>query len=380
MVLDVEPCTVLVYDAVDLNLIWVIMSEWEKIRQDIDKIDGQIVKLLNKRARLAVQIAEIKREGKSPMFIPARENEILSRVGELNRGPLSSKALKNVFSEIFSATRSVEQDIKVSCLGPAGSFSHLAALCIFGLSCEHILEPGFDIVFGDVEKGVANFGVVPIENTIEGTVGQTLDLFIESDVNIFGEFYLDIHQNLLSKARSLDKVKILYTHSMPLGQCRKWVAQNLPSVSIIQASSSSAAAALASKDSKSAAIGAEDAAKIYGLKVLAKKIEEIKGNQTRFFIISQERSSRTGNDKTSIMFSIKDSSGALHKILRPFASKGINLSKIQSRPTRGAEWEYVFFVDFDGYVDDPDVKWALSRVKSQTAMLKVLGSYPNART
>jgi len=355
------------------------MSEWEKIRSEIDKIDESLVRLLNKRAKNGQRIAEVKSKIGSPVFLPARENEILRKVSKLNRGPLSGKALQNVFREIFSATRSVEQAIRVSCLGPEGTFSHLAARRIFGTSCEYSLEPGIDTVFHSVEKGTVHFGVVPVENTIEGTVGITHDMLMESNVQIYGELYFDIHQNLLSKAKDISKIKTLYTHPMPLAQSRGWIASNLPGVKVIDTSSTSEAARRAADSKDSAAIGAAEAAKIYGLNVLGKKIEDTKGNQTRFLVLSLDKSPRSGNDKTSIICAISDAVGALNDILRPFSAKGLNLSKIQSRPKRNVEWEYVFYIDFDGHADDPEVQAVLKKVEKQTALLKTLGSYPNAR-
>jgi len=355
------------------------MKDLNEIREEIDSIDEKLVALLNKRATLAQRIARIKKKSGSPVYIPARENHILKRVSELNGGPLSPEALKGVFREIFSATRSVEKEIKVACLGPAGTFSHLAATRLFGSSSIYSLEGGIDAVFKCVEKAGADFGVVPVENTIEGAIGQTMELLIESQVNIFGELYFDVHHNLLSNAAKLKDIKTLYTHYMPKGQCKKWVALNLPGVKIIETSSSTEAAAKAKNDKRGAAIGAAEAAAIYGLNVLAEKIEDMPGNQTRFFVISLDKAPRSGTDKTSIVFSIKDSVGALTKILKPFAAKQINLSKIQSRPRKLAGWEYVFFIDLDGHTDDPDVKWALSKVVSQTTFFKALGSYPNAK-
>lgn len=355
------------------------MSEWKKIRSEIDKIDESLVRVLNKRARCGQRIAELKSKIGSPVFLPARENEILKKVSGLNRGPLSGNALQNVFREIFSATRSVEQAIRISCLGPEGTFSHLASRRIFGATCEYVLESGIDTVFQSVEKGAVHFGVVPVENAIEGTVGITHDMLMESDVQIFAELYFDIHQNLLSKAKSLGKIKTLYTHPMPLAQSRSWIAHNLPGVRIIDTSSTSEAARLAAGSKDSAAIGAEEAAKIYGLDVLGKKIEDTKGNQTRFLVISLDKSPKSGNDKTSVICAMGDAVGALSKILKPFSAKGLNLSKIQSRPKRNAEWEYIFYIDFSGHRDDPDVKSVLKKVESQTVFLKILGSYPNAR-
>lgn len=355
------------------------MKDLAPVREKIDKIDEQIVALLNKRAGLALKVAEIKRKTDSPVYIPARENAILKRVCEMNAGPLSDKALQGVFREIFSATRSVEKDIKIACLGPEGTFSHLAALQQFGSSSLYLAEPGIDTVFRDVEKQIADFGVVPIENTLEGSISQSLDLLIESDVKVFAEIYFQVHHNLLSKAADIQDIKTLYSHYMPLGQCKNWVARNMPNVKIVDTSSSSDACIKALDDPDGAAIGAAQAAEIYRLPILANRIEDRTGNQTRFFVISYQEAAPTGQDKTSVLFSIKDSVGALHKIIKPFSEKGINLSKIQSRPMKTSQWEYVFFIDFDGHLKDPDVQWVLSRVKAQTTMFKELGSYPNAR-
>ncbi len=355
------------------------MKDLKALRYKIDRIDEKLVRLLNQRADLGKKIAGIKSRASSPIFLPAREAEILEKISKLNKGPLSDASFGHVFREIFSATRSVEKAMKIACLGPAGSFSHLATLRLFGSSSGQILENGIDMVFSDVERGIADYGVVPIENTIEGTVGQTLDLFIDSPVKIFAETYFQIHLNLLSKAEKLEDVKTLYTHYMPLGQCRGWINRNLPKARVIEASSTAEAAIKAKKNPKAAAIGAYEAAKIYGLEIIAEKIEEREGNQTRFLVISLKESPKSGADKTSILFSINDESGALHKILRPFAAKKLNLSKIQSRPSPQREWEYVFFVDFDGHKDSAEAKWVLKRIEPQTIFLKALGSYPNGR-
>jgi chorismate mutase/prephenate dehydratase len=349
------------------------------IREKIDQIDIKLIKLLNQRASLGIDIAKVKEKTGAPIFLPARENQILKKIIKVNKGPLSNSSLAHVFREIFSGTRAVEKTLKVSCLGPAGSFSHLAALRLFGQSSVHMLSSGIDMVFTNVERGTANFGLVPIENTIEGTVGQTLDLFIDSPVKIISETYYEIHLNLLSNVSKLDKIKTLYTHYMPLGQCRGWITRNIPSAKVVPTASSADAAINAKKTPNSASIGAHEAARIYGLKVLAERIEERQGNQTRFLVISMQDSPASGNDKTSIMFSTKDVSGALSNVLRPFATKGVNLSKIQSRPSPGKDWEYVFFADFTGHLDDPRVKWVMNKVKLQTSFLKSLGSYPAGR-
>lgn len=355
------------------------MKKLEDYRKEIDKIDERLLKLINKRAAIGVKIAEVKAKTGSPVFLPARERQILKKIAANNQGPLSAEAACNVFREIFSATRSVEKAMRISCLGPAGSFSHLATLRLFGASVESAFQGGIDMVFDDVEKGVADMGVVPIENSIEGAVGQTLDRFVTSPLKIFGETYLDIHLSLLSLAKKVKDVKTLYTHYMPLGQCRAWVGRNLPGVNIIETSSSAEASIRAREDKTAAALGAPEAAKIYGLGSLAERIEERQDNQTRFLVISRTESPKSGADKTSIIFSTRDEAGALYKILRPFADRGLNLTKIQSRPNPERNWEYVFFVDFDGHMESPEAKKALEKIRPRTVFLKVLGSYPSGR-
>ncbi len=355
------------------------MDDLKPLRAKIDKIDEKIVKLLNRRAGLGKEIAAVKNKTSTPVFLPAREKAILDRIDKLNCGPLSNNSVGHVFREIFSATRSVEKAIKVACLGPAGSFSHLAAIDYFGSSTKQVLKTSFDAVFSDVERGIVDYGLAPIENTIEGTVGQTLDLLIDSPVKIFAETYYEIHLNLLSKASKPEKIKTLFTHYMPLGQCRGWISRNLPKARIIETSSSAEAAIKAKKSATAGAIGAYEAARIYGLDILAEKIEERAGNQTRFLIISTKESPEAGADKTSILFSINDESGALHKILRPFAVKKLNLSKIQSRPGPERKWKYVFFVDFDGRQQSAEAVWGFKQIKPQTLFFKSLGSYPSAR-
>lgn len=355
------------------------MDDLETLRGKIDKIDGKILKLLNQRASLGVKIAVVKNKTSAPVFRPSREIAILDRVSELNRGPLSNDSVGHVFREIFSATRSVEKAMKIACLGPAGSYSHLATVSYFGSSTRQVLKTGIDMVFSDVERGIADYGMVPIENKIGGVVGQTLDLLIGSPVKIFAETYYKIELNLLSKASELGAIKTLYTHYMPLGQCRGWISRNLPKAKIIETSSTAEAAKKAKKSVAAGAIGAYEAARIYDLNVLAEKIEDRTGNQTRFLIISAKQSPKTGANKTSILFSINDESGALHKILRPFATKNLNLSKIQSRPSPVRKWEYIFFVDFEGHQESPEALWVFKQIKPQTLFFKSLGSYPQGR-
>jgi len=349
-----------------------------EIREKIDKLDEKLIRILNQRANLGVKIADIKSATGAPVFHPARENQILEKVASLNSGPLSNTAAQNVFREIFSATRSVEKDLQVACLGPAGSFSHLAVSRMFGSSCKSVLEPGIDRVFKAVESGAADLGVAPIENSIEGAVGQTMDLLAGSDVKIHAEYYFDIHLNLISSEESRETVKTIYSQYMPLGQCRGWLGRNMPDAKIVETASTADAAARAAREKGSAAVGALEAARIYGLNVLERNIEDRAGNQTRFLAISMNGSPKPGADKTSIVFSTRHEAGALFNALRPFAEKKINLLGIQSRPSPVREWEYVFFLDFSGSLDSAPVKWALKKMEPSASFIKPLGSYPAA--
>jgi len=349
------------------------------LRAKIDALDEKLIRLLNERARLGMKIAGVKAQTGAPVFMPGREQQILQRIAGRNQGPLATESLAHIFREIFSATRAVEKPLTITCLGPEGSFSHLAARRLFGSSAEHLLAAGIDMVFQNVERGVADFGVVPIENTIEGAVGQTMDLLLDSPARIFAETYYEIHLNLLSNEKSMAGVTTLYTHYMPLGQCRGWVGRNLPGVKIIETNSTAEAAKLAHGQQGAAAIAAFEAATLYGLDVLAEKIEERHGNQTRFLAIAMRDCPKSGDDKTSILFSTKDQAGALQRVLKPFSDEKLNLSRIQSRPNPSGQWEYVFFVDFDGHKDSPAARRALNKVRKQTESFKVLGSYPNGR-
>ncbi len=356
------------------------MKDLKSIRDEIDRIDERLVKLFNKRASLGVKIAEVKRAEGKPVFFPARENEILQKVARLNKGPLHDKAVQAIYREIFSATRSVEKDIKVACLGPEGTYSHLAARRSFGSLSSFVFGKSIDSVFDAVEKEQVDYGVVPIENSLEGPVGRTFDLLVNSPLKIYGEQYLSIHHNLLSRATGIDKIKTLYTHYMPLAQTREWVTGNLPKVRIVETSSSTEAAKSAVKSARSSAsIGSAEAGAIYGLDMLAQRIEDQSCNQTRFFILSRKTSPKSGKDKTSVVFTLKDSAGALYEILQPFSKKKINLSKIQSRPIKTSDWEYAFFIDLDGHEEDDDVKWAFEKIASATRTVKILGSYPDTR-
>ncbi|MCE5194075.1 MAG: prephenate dehydratase [Nitrospiraceae bacterium] len=352
------------------------MSGLEELRNKIDKLDDDILELLNKRAELALKIGHIKREKNFKIYTPEREQQIIERVTKNNKGPFSNDSLRAVFKEIISGSLSLEEPVKVSYFGPTATFTHLAALRRFGSSAAFKPVENIKTVFENVDTGKSAYGVVPIENSNEGVVSYTLDMFIDFDLKVSAEIILEISHNLLSQQTDRSKIKKIYSHPQAIAQCRSWLRINMTDVTIIEATSTSKAAELAAEDKDAAAIASELAAKTYNLNVLEKNIEDNRHNVTRFLVISKEFPKKSGNDKTSIMFSIKDKPGALYEILMPFKKSKINLTKIESRPSKRRAWEYIFFVDIEGHVDDKKVSKAIEEVKEGCLYLKILGSYP----
>ena len=356
------------------------MSELKNLRGEIDAIDEEILNLLNRRARIVIEVAGIKRKENTRFYSPEREKEILQRLISINKGPFPNSAIKPLFREILSASLSLEQPLKVAYFGPVATFTHLAAMRYFGSSAVLIPAEGIKDVFESVYSGQTEYGVVPVENSNEGVVSYTLDMFMDYDLKISGEVMLKISHNLLSRSGDKTKIKKIYSHLQPTAQCRKWLERNVPGIPILESTSTARAAEMASKEEDSAAIASEVAAKIYDLHFVERHIEDYKDNYTRFFVISWEPSKRTGTDKTSIMFSTKDRPGALFTILEPFKQAKINLTKIESRPSKRKAWEYIFFVDMGGHVDDKKVRKAIDEVKEGCLYLKILGSYPSGGT
>ncbi len=352
------------------------MERLAKLRADIDRIDEEILKLLNKRAKIVLDVARVKRDGKLGFYSPERERQILERLQSMNPGPFPNDALKVIFREILSASLSLEEPLKVACLGPLATFTHLAALRHFGSSSQFIPVNSIKDVFETVMDGQAEYGVVPIENSNEGVISYTLDMFMDFDLKISAEIMLEINHNLLSLSGDISKIRKVYSHPQAIAQCRRWIEKNLPNITIIDAASTAKAAELASKDKEGAAIASELAAKIYDLRVVERRIEDNKDNYTRFLVVSKEFPPPTGEDKTSIMLSIKDKPGALYEVLTPFKKAKINLTKIESRPSKRKAWEYIFFIDLDGHIEDRKVKKALREIEKDCLFLKVLGSYP----
>lgn len=352
------------------------MGELTGLRDEIDKIDEKILDLLNKRAEIVIEVAHIKRKENARFYAPEREKEILQRLISINKGPFPNSAIKPLFREILSASLSLEQPLKVVYFGPVATFTHLAAMRYFGSSSTFIPVEGIKDVFESVYSGLAEYGVVPVENSNEGVVSYTLDMFMDFDLRISGEIMLKISHNLLSRSGNASNIRKIYSHPQPTAQCRKWLERNMPGIPILESASTARAAEMASREDDAAAIASEVAAKIYDLHFVERHIEDFKDNFTRFIIISWEPSKRSGRDKTSIMFSTKDRPGALFNILQPFKQARINLTKIESRPSKRKAWEYIFFVDMRGHVDDEKVRKAIEEVKDGCLYLKVLGSYP----
>lgn len=349
------------------------------LRREIDAIDDQVLALLNARGRVVQKVGEYKREQATHIHVPERERLVLDRLFRQNTGPLSNRAIEAIYREIFSAAISLEREIRAAYLGPEGTFSHLAALRYFGSSAGYLPQPAIDDVFRAVEQQRADYGLVPLENSTEGTVTYTFDRFVDTPVKICAETYVEIHHHLLSTTGDSGKIRHIYSFSQPFAQCRQWLAKNMPGIEIRPATSSANAAELAAGDPKAAAIASELAADLYGLKYAARRIEDLSQNETRFAVIGLQETKPTGRDKTTLVCSVKDEPGILFRLLQPAARARINLSKIESRPSRTRKWESVFFFDLMGHAHDPKVSRVLSQMRACCQLFRVLGSYPAAR-
>lgn len=349
------------------------------LRAEIDALDRQLVELLNRRGRLALKTAELKgRQDEAAYYRPEREAQILERVRRLNEGPLPDQALAQLVREIMSACRALEARLRIACLGPAGTFTQAAVFRHFGHSVETALFSNIDQVFREVEAGNCHYGVAPVENSVEGAVNRTLDLLTESKLKISGEVELRIHQNLLSRAAALADIEVVYSHEQSLAQCRHWLDEHLPGARRAPVASNAEAALNASQDPKAAAVAGKGAAQLYELPLLSENIEDDPDNATRFLVLGREAVAASGRDKTSVLFATPSRPGALLKLLECFANHGVNMTRIESRPSRQTAWEYVFFADVNGHRDDEQVAAALAELRDKAAMVKWLGSYPAA--
>jgi chorismate mutase/prephenate dehydratase len=348
-------------------------------RERIDGIDRRIVALLNRRAAVVRDIGEIKKASGIEVVDPRREEEVLARIEAANPGPFPNESLRGIYREIFAASHQLEEPLTVAYFGPQATFTHQACRHVFGSVARALPKASIREVFRAVERDEASFGVVPVENSTEGVVNHTLDMFLESPLTIFTEVVLVVHHHLLSRSGRLQEIRVLYSHPQPVAQCAEWLQGHLPEVPVQEVSSTAEAARRAAADPAGAAIASRLAGELYGLRAVRRKIEDRHDNVTRFLVVSRREHEPTGRDTTSILFSIKDRIGALHDILQPFAKKGINLTKIESRPSRRRAWDYVFFVDFQGHRADPAVQAVLQRLRHSCSVLKVLGSYPTNR-
>ena len=351
----------------------------KELRQEIDAVDDRILELLNSRAALVIDVGRLKSVKKDEFHVPSREREIYERLASHNNGPFPNEAIKSVFREIISASLALEAPMKVAFFGPKATFTHLAAMQQFGLSAELVPQKAIPAVFEEVGKGRAKYGVVPVENSTEGMVSHTLDMFMESDLKINAEVSLEIHHYLLSRTGRLEDIKKVYSHPQPIAQCRDWLAENLPNIPVVDVASTAVAAQIVSEDYTAAAIASELAASMYDLKIVRERIEDQVNNFTRFLVIGKKLTEMSGDDKTSLMFSVKDEVGILYRMLEPFAKRGINLSKIESRPLKKKAWEYIFFLDLMGHIADPVIAEAVQELKQCCQFVKVLGSYPRAK-
>ncbi len=348
-------------------------------RKKIDRIDEQLVSLLNRRARLAQKIGEIKKAEGLDVYDPSREERILANLEKENRGPFPNDSLLAVFREIFAASRHLEEPTSIAYLAPQATFTHPACRQAFGASARYVPRKSIREVFNAVEREECSRGVVPVENSTEGIINHTLDMFIESSLKIYGEVVLVISHHLLSLSGKMSDIGILYSHPQAFAQCQEWIRENLSDIPVREVSSTAEAALLASRDPRGAAIASRLAGELYGLRAVRRKIEDRLDNVTRFLVVSREPKAPTGHDKTSIMFSIKDRVGALRDLLQKFSREEINLTRIESRPSRRKAWDYVFFVDFVGHQDDPRIRKVLRQIRRDCTLLKVLGSYPEDR-
>jgi len=350
-------------------------KDLKEIRDEIDLVDKEILSLISKRGRLVLRVKDIKIKINLPLYDPSREMHVYEQLGRLNRGPYSNQAVHCIFREIISSSRALERPLRLAYFGPEASFSHVACLERFGSSALLVPKKTVEGVFDEVDKEISDLGVVPIENSTEGVVTSTLDMLVDSRSNAIEEIIMPINLALLSTNRDMCSIRKLYSHPQALAQCRKWLFENLPRADIIPTESTSKAARLASGDDTAAAVASPLASEVYGLLILREHIEDLHNNMTRFFVIATKEVVPTGKDKTSILFQIRDEPRALYRMLTPFATRNINLTKIESRPSKKEAFSYLFFVDIVGHKNDPILKEALEEIKAMALHFKVIGSY-----
>jgi len=348
------------------------------LREQIDALDAQLLTLLNERAKVAQQVGHVKAETNAPVFRPEREAQVLARVAQNNPGPLNSSDLQAIFREVMSACRALENRATVAFLGPLGTYSEQAVWRQFGQAVEALSCVSIDEVFRSVEAGTAAFGVVPVENSTEGTINRTLDLLLQTTLSISGEVALPVHHSLMTRSGNMEQVTRICAHSQALAQCQAWLNQHYPHIERQAVASNGEAARLATEEGKIAAIASEMAAKRYGLSIVHANIQDDPHNRTRFFVVGRLMPSASGKDQTSLVLSVPNKSGAVYELLAPLARHGVSMTRFESRPARTGRWDYYFYVDIEGHANDAKVAQALAELQAQAAFFKVLGSYPHA--
>ena len=351
----------------------------DALRARIDRIDDQVLTLLNQRARLAIEIGQRKHRTSASIYTPAREKKIVTRLEAQNPGPLTADSLRPIFREIISACLSLEQQLRIAFLGPMGTFSHQAAREQFGARSVLVPAESIAAVFDEVEHQRADYGIVPVENSTEGMVAATLDRFVSSPLSIKAEVLLRIEQHLLSRRGTATRLQRIVSHPQSFGQCRQWLAQHFPGMPLVEVASNAQAAALARRDARVAAIAGDAAAEHYGLRPIATSIQDQAHNCTRFLVVGRDGVGKpSGDDKTSLLLAVPHEAGALHRVLAPFANNHVSITTIESRPVKDRAWDYLFFLDLLGHVEEPHVVRALAALRRRCLLLKVLGSYPAA--
>jgi len=356
------------------------LTQLESVRADIDQLDEQIQDLISERARLAFRVRASKGDFTHAVdyYRPEREAQVLRKVIERNKGPLSDAEMIRLFREIMSACLAQQEPLKVAYLGPEGTFTQQAVNRHFGHSVLALSHPSIDGVFEQVQKSEADFGVIPVENSSQGIVSHTLDMFLNSELQICGEIELRVHQNLLTHARNLNQVERIYSHEQSLSQCKAWIRGHLPKAELVAVGSNAEAARRVRNAPEAAAIAGQSAAEVYGVPVLFSNIEDRPDNTTRFLVVGRHLLAPSGRDKTTLLLAGHEGPGLLFRLLQPLDKQSVNMTRIESRPSSLGKWEYVFFVDVEGHAKDPDVAAALEELKQISKLCRVLGSYPRA--
>jgi chorismate mutase/prephenate dehydratase len=349
----------------------------DELRKKIDEIDKQLVELLNERARVVIEIGRIKSKSGKPIYAPDREKEVFERIVKTNKGPLPDRCLTAIWRELMSGSFVLERPLRIAYLGPEGSFSHTAAMLKFGQSVDYESLTDIRSIFDEVSKGRCDLGLVPIENTLGGGVVETLDALVESDVKVCSEVLMAVHHNLLANC-PLEEIEKIYSKPEVFTQCRNWLSATFKDAQTIPVASTAKAAQMAAEEPKAAAIGSAIAAEIYGLRSICESIEDVANNVTRFFVVAREDARPTGEDKTAVLFSTAHKAGALADVLDVFKAYDVNLTNIESRPSRKRQWEYYFFVDFLGHHSEEKVKKAMDEARKHCLQLSILGSFPRA--